>query len=100
MSAADRLWNAVTHPASIGLGAVLGMLGFYKGGLIWAVLATLWANGGSLFGVGSIVVFIGEELGVPPWGIQVATVVTVVGGTIAIVKFGRRFWSGVEARTK
>lgn len=96
----ERLAAAVQHPLTIGLTSVLAIFGIAKGGVLWAIGATFVANAGSVFGTASITLFVGERVGLPPTAIQAAAVIAVFAGLIAIVKAIRRFWAGVEARTK
>lgn len=100
MSGLTRLWNAITHPWTLGASGLLALLGISKGGLVYAAVATFWAQAGSLFGASSITLFVSDQLGLPGWATSAATVVALAAGAAVLTKSALKFWRAVEARTK
>lgn len=98
--APTRLKDVATHPASLGTSGLLAVLGIYKGSLLWAALATFWAQAGSIFGLSGAVLFASDYLDVPAWVVAVAVVVALAAVLVLVAKGALRFWSGVEARSK
>lgn len=94
------LRDVLEHPATIGLGAALALLGIGQGGLVWAFLSTLWASAGTLFTVSSISAFtlFPELPWIPGWVTQAATALALLSGGVFILKLGRRVWNNFERR--
>lgn len=96
----NRVWEAITHPLTLGASGILALAGISKGGLVWAALATFWSQAGSLFGASSITLFASQYLPFPTWVTGTAVIVGVAAFPVVVAKAVRRYLNGLEARTK